>query len=580
MFKKNDTINDYTVVFPIKEGNYAETYRVRGTDGKLRFLKLINKAILQPSQVDEEGKVIEIEISKQLKHHNICGFVEEGKLMRDGMEYAYFVTEFVSGETVAQRVARERKCSVFDAKQIALAALEALKYLHSLPQPVLHNEVTMQNLMLDMNGELKDLKLIDFGHAQFADQAATRPKGSEWDLFYLAPERFNGVACVQSDLYAVGCLIYHLLFGEKPWYVDLTRYDAAYKIEVLLEERQKPLKMPNMDLRDLDEQFLNVIVKATAQDIDQRFQTAAEFIGAITGKPVETEQKDDNEETASKAKKGNGFDDVAGMEDLKARMKVEIIKVLKDPEKAKKFGITIPNGLLLYGPPGCGKTFFAEKLAEEIGCNYMYVKCSDVASPYIHGGQEKIAAVFNEARDKAPTLLFLDEVEAMIMDRSKQNNASMSGEVNEFLAQLNNCGEHRVTVIAATNKPDLIDEAALRSGRLALHYYIPQPNYETRRQLFKVNLKKRAVEENINYDKLASMTENYSCADIKEIVDNAGRYAFGNDCECITQEMLETATSNLTSHLSLEVIRKHEAIRDSFESQDKKQTWTPIGFRK
>jgi transitional endoplasmic reticulum ATPase len=235
---------------------------------------------------------------------------------------------------------------------------------------------------------------------------------------------------------------------------------------------------------------------------------------------------------------------------------------------------------LLYGPPGCGKTFFAEKLAEEIGCNYMYAKCSDVASPYIHGGQEKIAALFEEARKNAPTLLFLDEVEAMIMDRSKQNNSSMSGEVNEFLAQLNNCGEDRVTVIAATNKPDLIDEAALRSGRLALHYYIPQPNYETRRQLFKVNLKKRSAAENIDYDKLASMTENYSCADIKEIVDNAGRYAFGNDCECITQEMLETAAVNLTSHLSMEVIRKHEAIRDRFESQDKKQEWAPIGFRK
>lgn len=580
MFKKNDTINDYTVVFPIKEGSYAETYRVRGTDGKLRFLKLINKAKLQPSQVNEDGQIIEIEISKQLSHHNTCNFVEEGTLMRDGLEYAYFVTEFVSGETVAQRVARERKCSVYDAKQIALAALEALNYLHSLPQPVLHNEVTPQNLMLDMNGELKDLKLIDFGHAQFADQAGTRPKGSEWELFYLAPERFNGVACVQSDLYAVGCLIYHLLFGEKPWYVDLTRYDAAYKIEVLLEERKKPLKMPDMDLHDLDDQFLNVIVKATAQDIDQRFQTAAEFIGAITGKTVETNQQEDGEETVSKAKKGNGFDDVAGMDDLKARMRVEIIKVLKDPEKAKKFGITVPNGLLLYGPPGCGKTFFAEKLAEEIGCNYMYAKCSDVASPYIHGGQEKIAALFNEAREKAPTLLFLDEVEAMIMDRSKQNNSSMSGEVNEFLAQLNNCGEDRVTVIAATNKPDLIDEAALRSGRLALHYYIPQPNYETRKQLFKVNLKKRAADENIDYDKLASMTENYSCADIKEIVDNAGRFAFGNDCECITQEMLETATTNLTSHLSLEVIRKHEAIRDKFENQEKKQTWAPIGFRK
>ena len=258
----------------------------------------------------------------------------------------------------------------------------------------------------------------------------------------------------------------------------------------------------------------------------------------------------------------------------------EIIKVLKDPERAKKFGITIPNGILLYGPPGCGKTFFAEKLAEEIGCNYMYVKCSDVASPYIHGGQEKIANIFNEARENAPTLLFLDEVEAMLTDRSRHNNVSESGEVNEFLAQLNKCGQEGVTVIGATNKPDIIDEAALRSGRLALHYYIPQPSFEARKQLFEINLKNRSVDVGIDYDKLATMTDNYSCSDIKEIVDNAGRVAFGNDSDCITQEMLETAVNNLKTHLTIDTIRKHEAIRDSFESDNKQQGRTPIGFRK
>ncbi len=585
VFDKKQKIGTYIVLFPIKQGSYAETYRVKGADGKLRFLKLINKAKLQPSQMEGDGRIVEIEISKRLKHHNICSFVDEGELVNGGQQYAYFVTEFVSGETVAQRVTREQRCSVYDAKQIALAVLDALKYLHSMQTPVLHNEVTIHNLMLDLNGELKDLKLIDFGHAQFLDQPGVRPKGNDWDPFYLAPERFNGVSCVQSDLYAVGCMLYHLLFGVTPWYVDLSRFDAAHVIDAILDERQKPLKMLNMDLYGLDEQLINTIVKATSQDIDQRFQTADEFIKAIKGElRVEGRQAGGDASPAKKEAalrpRGNGFADVAGMDELKARMRTEIIKVLKDPERAKQFGITIPNGILLYGPPGCGKTFFAQKLAEEIGCNFMYIKCSDVASPYIHGGQEKIAAVFNEARENAPTLLFLDEVEAMIMDRSKHNNVSESGEVNEFLAQLNNCGEDGVTVIGATNKPDMIDEAALRSGRLALHYYIPQPSYEARKQLFEINLKKRAVDLGIDYDKLATMTENYSCSDIKEIVDNAGRIAFGSDSDCITQEMLETACAGLKSHLSLDVIRKHEAIRDRFESEDKQQGRTPIGFKK
>lgn len=593
MYKKNDKIGAYTVVFPIKKGVYAETYRVTKSNGALYFLKLINKAKLQHSQLNDEGKIVEIEISKSFKHHNICNYIDDGEFIDNGKQYAYLVTEFVSGETVAQRASREQHCSVYDTKQIALATLKALKYLHSLPQPVLHNEVTIHNLMLDLNGELKDLKLIDFGHAQYLNHGVSKPKGKGWDPFYLAPERFNGVACVQSDLYAVGCLIYHSLFGVTPWFLDLSRFDAAHRIEAILDERQKPLKMFNMDLFGLDDQLINTITKATSQDIDQRFQTADEFIKALTGENIIISSQTTGAtgappSTSKKATvlkpRGNGFADVAGMDDLKERMRIEIINVLKDPERAKKFGITIPNGILLYGPPGCGKTFFAEKLAEEIGCNYLYIKCSDVASPYIHGGQGKIAAIFDEARKNAPTLLFLDEVDAMITDRSRHHNVSESGEVNEFLAQLNNCGEDRVTVIGATNKPDLIDEAALRTGRLALHYYIPQPNFEARKRMFEVNLKQRSTDYGIDYEKLASMTENYSSSDIKEIVDNAGRTAFASEGDCITQEMIEKAITDLTSHLTLEVIKKHEEIRDKFEQGDSEQgDWQKnrkmIGFK-
>ena len=173
--------------------------------------------------------------------------------------------------------------------------------------------------------------------------------------------------------------------------------------------------------------------------------------------------------------------------DLKEQLRSDVIDLLQAPEQAKALGLSIPNGLLFYGPPGCGKTFFAEKFAEEAKINYQYIKCSDVASPYIHGGQDKIAAIFDNARKNAPTILFFDEIDAMIKDRSKQDNVSMAGEVNEFLAQLNICGQDGVLVIGATNKPNEIDEAALRAGRLELKYYIPQPDLPTRTAIFEIN---------------------------------------------------------------------------------------------
>lgn len=564
MLKINEKIGEYTIVFPIKQGSYADTYRVRGNDGKLRFLKLINRVKLHPSQLDSNNHVLEIEISKMLKHPNICLFHDEGSTVLNGQPHTYFVTEFVSGETVAQRITREQRCSVYDAKQIVLTTLNILKYLHGMDTPIIHNEVTIQNLMLDLSGTLEDLKLIDFGHAVFLGQVGARPIGGDWNPFYIAPERFNGVSCVQSDLYAVGAMLYHLLFGQAPWYIDLSRFDTEHQVEAIMAERRKPLKMLNLNLYGLDNQLLNTIVKATSQDIDQRFQTAAEFIKAVTGETILSNGIPNSHVQELKPEKkmrelkprGNGFADVAGMDDLKKQLQNDIIKVLKNPEKAKKFGIHIPNGILFYGPPGCGKTFFAEKLAEEIGCHYMYVKCSDVASPYIHGGQGKIAKLFEEARSNAPTLLVLDEVEAMIRDRSAQTTPSEAGEVNEFLAQLNNCGEDGVTVVGATNLPKLIDKAALRSGRLERHYEIPQPDFETRKKLFEISLAKRATAPDIDYEKLAALTENYSCADINEIINNAARTAFSNDCDFITTDMLVNACNRQSNHLTKEEIDK------------------------
>ena len=428
--------------------------------------------------------------------------------------------------------------------------------------------------MLDMSGGNPIPKIIDFGHARFLSQGNKSFHKDGLNPFYMAPESFNGIFTTLTDLYSVGVMLYHLLFGIPPHFIDISPYkNSMSDVEnVILSERDKPLRIPDTGRLDINENLINVIAMALAPNVDDRFQSADEFIKALSGEvnvvPIvrKAAEKKNNAKPANVNKKnGNGFADVAGMDELKAQLQSDVIDLLRDPEQAKALGLYMPNGLLFYGPPGCGKTYFAEKFAEELGCNYQYIKCSDVASPYIHGGQSKIAAIFDDARANAPSILFFDEIDAMIKDRSKHTNVSEAGEVNEFLAQLNNCGQDGVIVIGATNKPDEIDEAALRAGRLELKYYIPQPDYETRKALFRINLQKRRADFGIDYDKLAQLTENYISADIRLIVDTAARLVFRRREDKITMAILEEAIAGVKPSITVETIRKHEAIRDAFE---------------
>lgn len=574
MLTKGSVINSYSVSFPIKEGSYADTYRVKDSSGKNYFLKLFDCSKLHRNQFTENGDILEIEISKQLKHPNLTAYHDSSELMINGRQMSYVVYDFISGETVAEKVTRAQRCSAYEARDIVVGVLNGLKFLHSLPIPIIHNELTIQNVMLDLSKGTTYPKIIDFGYARFLDQGRRSFRKDGLNPFYLAPEAFNGVFSAQTDLYMVGAMLYHLLFGLPPFFFDLSKFkddkDAAE--EAVIAEKHRALRIPNSGKKESFAHLIPIIVKALSPNAEDRFQDADEFIKTLNGeiKLQSIVMGSEASKTGQKGqlkKRGNGFADVAGMVELKEQLQSDVIDLLKNPEQAKALGLHVPNGLLFYGPPGCGKTYFAEKFAEELGCNYQYIKCSDVASPYIHGGQEKIASVFDGARENAPTILFFDEIEAMIKDRSKHTNVSEAGEVNEFLAQLNNCGQDGVIVIGATNKPTEIDEAALRAGRLEYKYYIPQPDYATRKELFRINLSSRKSDFGIDYDKLAQLTENYVSADIRLIVDTAARLVFRRHLDCITMAILEEAISQTKPSISLDMIKRHEAIRDEFEGR-------------
>lgn len=369
-----------------------------------------------------------------------------------------------------------------------------------------------------------------------------------------------------------------------PWETNLAGLTLQEQVQAIVEKRNGPLSLPNIQIMEMDNDLLKVMVKALAPDPNQRFSSANEFLDAIERKieidapPISMTRVNQTEEKSKiQPKHGNGFADVAGMNEIKSIMQKKIINILKDPQKAERFKIQIPNGMLLYGPPGCGKSFIAEKFAEEAGYNYVFVKSSDLASIYVHGSQEKIGALFDEARKNAPTILNFDEFEALVPNRSKINNSSESGEVNEFLSQMNNCGKDRIFVIASSNRPDLIDPAILRKGRMDKVIFIPVPDKEARQGIFKIHMKDRPASDDIDYVRLADMTENFVASDIAYIVNDAATRAFEDDVD-ITQSLLEEVIKENNPSVSSSDLQSYEQMRKKMESSGVEPQRRRIGF--
>lgn len=230
-----------------------------------------------------------------------------------------------------------------------------------------------------------------------------------------------------------------------------------------------------------------------------------------------------------------------------------------------------------------GKTFFAEKVAEETGINFIRVTPDDLASSYIHGTQTKIGELFKEAEEKAPTLLFLDEFDAMVPRRSTNDENFQNGEVNEFLCMLNNANERGIYVMAATNHPERIDNAILRTGRIDELIYVDLPDKEARESLFRLKLSKLPTVNNLNLSQLADMTKGFNCSDIGYIVQVASRRMFNesiaqNACRLITQEVLIESITERRPSVSPKDLREFERLKSEFSPKQKGVQSKGIGF--
>lgn len=571
--------NKYSVSFFLKKGSYAETYRVQNELKETKILKLFDFSKLHRTQFTENGEILEIEILKQIKHPNLIKYCDSGNILIDNKKMAYVVLDFVSGETIADKMKRENTLNLYEAKNIILSVLNGLNYLHN--KHIIHNDITNQNVMIDLSGKITVPKIIDFGYARLLNQTNKDFLKDGLNLFYTANETFNKVFSFQSDIYSVGALYYHLLTGLPPYFIEISKYksDKIELEEVILDERKKPLKFSDK----IDQQTQNIIRKALHSNAENRFNTVKEFIQALNGElEVELSVPDEkvNKIQPKENKKGKGFSAIAGMQDLKNTIQLDVIDALNQKERYAEYGLTIPNGMLLYGPPGCGKTFFAEKMAEEIGFNFYQIKPSDIQSKFVNASQENIKNLFDEARNNAPSIIFIDELDALVPNRDDSSvNHMNTSAVNEFLAQMNNCGDDGVFIVAATNRPNSIDPAILRAGRLDKHIYLPPPDFEARKLMFELYLKKRPTEIGLNYEEFAKATENYVSSDIKFLCDEASRKALKDNLRITKSIVLETILNNKPS-ISLQELNSYIVIKAKMEGENNDNNERPkIGFK-
>lgn len=284
------------------------------------------------------------------------------------------------------------------------------------------------------------------------------------------------------------------------------------------------------------------------------------------GSMFKREKKKEEEDPVPKIR----FEDVIGIEDYKEEI-VDIVKYLKDPSIYSKMGADIPRGILLTGPPGTGKTLLAKALANEASCKFYYVSGSDVDKLFVGAGAKKVREIFKKARENSPSIIFIDEIDAMAMDRSKFTNIMQDNStVNQLLVEMDGFRKNQnVIVIGATNLVDRLDSALMRPGRFDKTISIPLPDVKGREKLFDFYIRKIKTADKIDSKLLAERTTSFSGADVANIVNMAIIHAIKNKRSGATSKDFDTVLeqhflgTRRTKGLTDPLLKKHVAYYES-----------------
>ncbi|CAI0378979.1 unnamed protein product [Linum tenue] len=277
------------------------------------------------------------------------------------------------------------------------------------------------------------------------------------------------------------------------------------------------------------------------------------------------------------------WDDVGGLERVKTELQETVQYPVEHPEMFEKYGLSPSRGVLLYGPPGCGKTLLAKAIANECQANFISVKGPELLTMWFGESEANVRDLFDKARQSAPCVLFFDELDSIAVQRGgSQGDAGGAGDrvLNQLLTEMDGMSAKKtVFVIGATNRPDIIDPALLRPGRLDQLIFIPIPDEKSRLQIFKSCLRKSPVSRWVDLEALARMTAGFSGADITEICQRACKYAIREEIEKdIARNGMEVEEEEGVAEAEIKVEHFEESMKHARKSISVKDMLKYLSF--
>jgi transitional endoplasmic reticulum ATPase len=295
--------------------------------------------------------------------------------------------------------------------------------------------------------------------------------------------------------------------------------------------------------------------------IDEGFEAELEGDASPLRVPAHEPRSDEPVEALPEPGRTTTFADIGGMEELKEKIRLSIIYPLQKPEIYAAYGKKIGGGLLLYGPPGCGKTHLARATAGELGAKFYLLSLNQVLNMWLGESEKALAELFNTARKNSPSVIFIDEVDALGGKRSDMQSASRAI-VSQFLTEMDGIGSEnaKVMVLGATNMPWNVDSALRRPGRFDRTLFVPPPDRTAREQILQIHCKGRKLAAGLNLGELAKNTENFSGADLMHLVETATEQALAEALRTgslrdVTQRDFQVALKDIKSS-TLEWLRR------------------------